>query len=145
MSHVSAALQALTRGRRQQDIADAIGMPRPTFTQLRLGMHPPSVAVMEQLLRAFNEQEQRALVKAYLDDETPAAWFGRVQIAFAEKPGKKQKPPARAAAGDPQPEAAPAADGGGDKELSTAIATLLASAKTSPDVRQVILDLAMIV
>jgi transcriptional regulator with XRE-family HTH domain len=181
MSHVSAALQALTRGRRQQDVADAIGIPRTTLTQYRLGMRPPTVGALEQMLRAFGEEEQRVLVKAYLDDETPAPWFGRVQIAFAQpapapvpaaenaasRKRKTSAAPARGAdsarGAAPVPDmsaptgvavagasglrsAAGAAAGGvADKELSTALAVLTASARARDAVRQVLLDLAMMV
>ncbi|OAM91292.1 helix-turn-helix domain-containing protein [Termitidicoccus mucosus] len=134
MSHISTALQELTRGRRQQDIADAAGMPRTTFTQYRLAIRPPTVEVVEQLLRAFGEEEQRVLVRAYLDDETPASWFGRVRIEF---PGRPQKRTKAAGAGEAAGLRAPE-----DKALSEALTALLARARRDNEVRQVVLDLA---
>ncbi|RRJ94762.1 XRE family transcriptional regulator [Opitutaceae bacterium TAV4] len=147
MSHLSVALQELSKGRRQQDIADVIGIPRTTFTQYRLAIRSPTVEVLEQLLKAFSEEEQRVLVKAYLNDETPASWFGRVRIDF--KDTGRAKAGAGGAVSDSLTLAAtlnnqtlPATD---DKALSAALATLIARARENNDVRQVILDLAAIV
>lgn len=156
MSQISVALQELSRGRRQQDIADAIGMPRTTFTQYRLAMRRPTLDAIEQILRAFTEEEQRVLVKAYLDDETPASWFGRVKIDFkkglsmdASKAGKKN------AGADADNLAATATNTivanmagplvANDKALSEALVTLMSSARENHDVRQVVIDLAAIV
>ena len=144
MSHFSATLQELTRGRLVQEIAEQIGMPRTTFTQYRLAVRPPTVEVLEQMLRAFSGEEQRKLVKAYLDDETPASWFGRVRIEFDNgRPRGSRK--AANKSDEPPAETAPGQAAGDDKELSAAITTLLARARASADVRQVILDLAAIV
>jgi len=145
MSHISAALQELTRDRRQQDIADAIGMPRTTFTQYRLAMRPPTVEIIEQMLRAFTEEEQQKLVRAYLDDETPAPWFGRVHIEFKKDQRRKTKSAGGRAEAPMPKDAAPGLAGVDDKALSAAITTLLARANEDADVRQVILDLAAIV
>ncbi|WP_043585998.1 helix-turn-helix domain-containing protein [Geminisphaera colitermitum] len=147
MSHLSVALKKLTKGRRQQDIADMVGMPRSTVNQYARGTRRVAVEVLEQLLKAFSEPEQRVIVKAYLNDETPASWFGRVRIDF--KDTGRAKAGAGGAVSDSlalvatlNNQTLPATD---DKALSAALATLITRARENNDVRQVILDLAAIV
>jgi hypothetical protein len=83
------------------------------------------------------EEEQRVLVRAYLNDETPASWFGRVRIEFHGRPQKRNR---TAGAGETPGPKAPE-----DKALSEALTALLARARRDNEVRQVILDLAAIV